>query len=286
MFAEAETERRTEQTRLEKKRRQEEQQERERRVALAEQREEQQAKQRQETRLRGEEEDGPYFQLAPAKQEDSETGMLKETVRALEQRIDKLINRVRCAFWRKAAKRKGRHLGRTNMGEMGDGRVVVGSVRVNGRHRRKISRLARQLLEQEWRKHSDERWNAWLKEREMNGGVSAGDGYSPVNRGGVFSVSAGRGSLEPGISDQGRIGAGRELRGPGSSSRECNNVHVTGSVLAGSSQSLNVVAATGRVPAEMAGNSMSHRNVRDGAAMRTFNMSSVTAWAGRVPIGA
>ena len=36
----------------------------------------------------------PYFQLAPPKKEDSETGRLKDSVRPMEERIDKLTKRV------------------------------------------------------------------------------------------------------------------------------------------------------------------------------------------------
>ena len=60
-------------------------------------------------------------------------------------------------------------------------------------------------------------------ERGVSAGMSAGDGYSLVISGGVLSISAGGGSLESGISDQDRVGAGRELRGPDSSSPQCNN---------------------------------------------------------------
>ena len=70
-------------------------------------------------------ESGPYFQFAPGKQEDWGAGKLKEAVRALQERIDKLNNRVCvCVFW-KVVRRKGRPR-RTNVGETGDGRVVVG----------------------------------------------------------------------------------------------------------------------------------------------------------------
>ena len=36
-----------------------------------------------------------------------------------------------------------------------------------------------------------DKWSTWLREGEMGAGMS-GDGYSPVNSGGVFSISAGR----------------------------------------------------------------------------------------------
>ena len=96
-------------------------------------------------------------------------------------------------------------------------------VRVSASCSQKISRMVRQLSEHEGRKNGDERWSTWLRERVMGAGMSVGDGYSPVNSDGLFSITAGRGSWETGNSDQGRVGAGRELWGRGRSYRECNN---------------------------------------------------------------
>ena len=39
-------------------------------------------------------------------------------------------------------------------------------MRVNARCRRKVARSMRQMLEKEGWKNGDEKWNAWLKERE------------------------------------------------------------------------------------------------------------------------
>ena len=82
-------------------------------------------------------------------------------------------------------------------------KVPIGrNVRVNARFRRKILRVERQMLEQEGRKGSDERWIAWAREERQTitktENASAGNSCSPLSKGGILCISASQESQEPG----------------------------------------------------------------------------------------
>ena len=117
-------------------------------------------------------EKGPYSQWVPTKPEDSETDKLKAAVRALEEKIGRLQDRV--YVLKGAGEERGSSSSEDEYGR--DWRWESGSwwfkipavrgVRVNARCRRKVSRIVRQMLEQEGWRNGDERWKTWLKERE------------------------------------------------------------------------------------------------------------------------
>ena len=157
----------------------EEQQALPRQIGLAERREEEQTEWRQGARLKGDEgienptvrgeedvrkrleESGLYFQFLPWGARRCRGGKIERG----RESTDWLAG---CVSWRKAA-RKRCHLfsedenGRDWRWESGSWWLkvpTVRGVRVNARYERENSRLVRQMLEQEWRKSSDEKWNA------------------------------------------------------------------------------------------------------------------------------
>ena len=90
---------------------------------------------------------------------------LESRVQVLEEKKDGLTKRY--VGRNRVRKREGRHLRKTNVGDIGDGwwlRVpTVRCVWVNVWCRRKISRVVRQLLEQEETKNSGGRWSICLR---------------------------------------------------------------------------------------------------------------------------
>ena len=174
----------------------------------------------------------PYFQWVPTKQEDSETDKLKAAVRALEEKVGRLQDRVYVLEgageergWSSSEDEYGREW-RWESGSWWFKIPAVRGVRVNSRCRRQVSRTVRQMLEQEGWRNGDERWNTWLKERKSGHGWSTGVNDDRVNGGGIFSTEADRTSRKPRAGDQGHVGVGREFQEPGTGSRAFSNLVV------------------------------------------------------------
>ena len=127
---------------------------------------------------KGSEDKGPYFQLVPLKKESTETERLKDKVHVLEERLDRLTKRMCVLEWNGEV--RGSSSSEDGFGR--EWRWVTGAwwfkvptgrnVRVNARLRRKVSRVVKQLLEQEGRESGDEKWTSWARGREAGNALT------------------------------------------------------------------------------------------------------------------